>query len=259
MERWETGGVRYTQNLRQVGCSGFSYANTSLSEKPMKFSGIQKTSLIDFPNKIASVLFTPGCNLRCPFCHNWRIVVDPKPPFLQEETALRILESRKKYVDAVVVTGGEPTMHKEVPKFLRKLKEKGFQVKLDTNGFYPQVLEECLQYVDYVALDVKTSLDKYARLGAKDTDPLLHTIEMVKTGKAEYEFRTTVVPGFVDAENIHQIGELVKGAKTFAFQQFIPEDTLDKSFKTFKPYPPENIEKFADTMKKYVNKIIIRV
>jgi pyruvate formate lyase activating enzyme len=224
----------------------------------MKFSGIQKTSLIDFPNRIASVLFTPGCNLRCPFCHNWRIVVDPKPPFLQEEAALRILENRKKYVDAVVVTGGEPTMHKESPKFLRRLKEKGFAVKLDTNGFYPQVLEECLQYVDYVALDVKTSLEKYARLGAKDTASFLRTIEMLKTGKVDYEFRTTVVPGFVDAEDIHQIGELVKGTKTFAFQQFIPEDTLDKGFKTVKPYPPENIGKFADAMKKYVGKIVVR-
>jgi pyruvate formate lyase activating enzyme len=225
----------------------------------MKFSGIQKTSLIDFPNRIASVLFTPGCNLRCPFCHNWRIVIDPKPPFLQEEAALRILESRNKYVDAVVVTGGEPTMHKEIPKFLKKLKEKGFAVKLDTNGFYPEVLEECLPYVDYVALDVKTSLDKYARLGVKDTDPLLQTIEMLKTGKVDYEFRTTVVPSFVDAEDIARIGELVKGTKTFAFQQFIPEDTLDKNFTALKPYPPENIEKFVDTMKKYVDKIIIRV
>jgi len=225
----------------------------------MKFSGIQKTSLIDYPNRIASVLFTPGCNLRCPFCHNWRIVVDPKPPFLQEGAVLRILENRKKYVDAVVVTGGEPTMHKESPKFLRKLKEKGFQVKLDTNGFYPQVLEECLQYVDYVALDVKTSLEKYARLGAKDTASFLRTVEMLKTGKVDYEFRTTVVPGFVDAEDVHQIGELVKGTKTFAFQQFIPEDTLDKGFKTVKPYPPENIGEFADAMKKYVDKIVVRI
>jgi pyruvate formate lyase activating enzyme len=225
----------------------------------MKFSGIQKTSLIDFPNRIASVLFTPGCNLRCPFCHNWKIVLDPKPPFLQEEAALRIIENRKKYVDAVVVTGGEPTMHKEVPKFLRKLKEKGFQVKLDTNGFYPQVLEECLPYADYVALDVKTSLEKYARLGAKDTADLLRTIEILKSGKVEYEFRTTIVPGFVDAEDITRMGELAKGAKTLAFQQFIPEDTLDKSLKTLKPYSPETIAQFAEIMKKYAETITLRI
>jgi pyruvate formate lyase activating enzyme len=225
----------------------------------MKFSAIQKTSLIDYPKRIASVLFTPGCNLRCPFCHNWRVVLDPNPPFLQEEAALKILESRKKYVDAVVITGGEPTIHKDIPKFLRKLKEKGLAVKLDTNGFYPQVLEECLPCVDYVALDVKTSLEKYARLGAKDVAPLLRTIEILKTGKVEYEFRTTVVPGFVDVEDLIAIGEMVKGAKTFALQQFNPEDTLDKTFKTVKPYSAETITGFAETMKKYIDKITTRV
>jgi len=225
----------------------------------MKFSGLQKTSLIDYPNKIASVLFTPGCNLRCPFCHNWRIVVDPKPPFLHEQAALKILESRKKYVDAVVVTGGEPTMHKEIPRFLRKLKDRGFMVKLDTNGFYPQVLEECLPYVDYVALDVKTSPEKYGRLGAKDTAGLMRTIEILKTEKVAYEFRTTVVPEFVEAEDIIRIGELVKGAKTHAFQQFVPEDTLDKKFETLKPYTPETIAEFAKTMKKFTENVLLRV
>jgi len=225
----------------------------------MKFSGLQKISLIDYPNKVASVLFTPGCNLRCPFCHNWRIAVDPKPPFLQETVALEILEARKKYVDAVVVTGGEPTMHKELPKFLAKLKERGFMVKLDTNGFYPEVLEECLPSVDYVALDVKTSLEKYKQLGAKDTAGLMRTVEILKTGKVPYEFRTTVVPEFVTAEDITCIGEMVKGAKTHAFQQFVPQDTLDKRFEDLKPYAPEIIEEFAGTMKNYAENVILRV
>lgn len=185
--------------------------------------------------------------------------MDPKPPFLQEEAAIRILENRKKYVDTIVVTGGEPTMHKEIPKFLRRLKEKGFAVKLDTNGFYPQVLEECLPYVDYVALDVKTSLEKYPGLGAKDTSPLFQAIEILKAGKVDYEFRVTVVPGFVEAEDIRRMGELVKGAKTFAFQQFVPEDTLDKTFKEVKPCTPDIIRKLAENMKKYVDKTIIRV
>jgi pyruvate formate lyase activating enzyme len=225
----------------------------------MKFSGLQKISLIDFPNKVASVLFTPGCNLRCPFCHNWRIAVDPKPPFLQETVALEILEARKKYVDAVVVTGGEPTMHKELPKFLAKLKERGFMVKLDTNGFYPEVLEECLPYVDYVALDVKTSLEKYKQLGTKDTAGLMRTVEILKTGKVPYEFRTTAVPEFVTAEDVKCIGEMVKGAKTHAFQQFVPQDTLDKRFEALKPYAPETIAEFAENMKKYAENVILRV
>jgi pyruvate formate lyase activating enzyme len=225
----------------------------------MKFSGLQKISLIDYPNKVASVLFTPGCNLRCPFCHNWRIAVDPKPPFLQETVALEILEARKKYVDAVVVTGGEPTMHKELPKFLAKLKERGFMVKLDTNGFYPEVLEECLPYVDYVALDVKTSLEKYKQLGTKDTAGLMRTVEILKTGKVPYEFRTTAVPELVTAEDVKCIGEMVKGAKTHAFQQFVPQDTLDKRFEALKPYAPETIAEFAENMKKYAENVILRV
>ncbi len=225
----------------------------------MKFSGLQKISLIDYPHKVASVLYTPGCNLRCGFCHNWRIAVDPKPPFLQETAALEILESRKKYVDAVVVTGGEPTMHKELPTFLAKLKTRGFTVKLDTNGFYPEVLEECLASVDYVALDVKTSLDKYKQLGAKDTAGLMRTVEILNTGKVPCEFRTTVVPELVTAEDITRMGEFVKGAKTYAFQQFVPQDTLDKRFETLKPYASETIAGFAETMKKYAENTILRV
>ena len=225
----------------------------------MKFSGLQKVSLIDYPNKVASVLFTPGCNLRCPFCHNWRIVVDPKPPFLQEAVALRILESRKKYVDAVVVTGGEPTMHRELPKFLAKLKERGFQVKLDTNGFYPEVLEECLPHVDYVALDVKTSLEKYKLLGARSTNGLLRTAEMLKTGKVAYEFRTTLIPEIITFEDVNRICELTKGAKTHALQQFVPQDTLDKRFEGLKPYAPEVIKEFAGTMMNYAENVVLRI
>lgn len=225
----------------------------------MKFSGIQKTSLIDFPDKIATVLFAPGCNLCCPFCHNWRIVLNPEPPFLNEEIVLRILEKRKRYVDAVVITGGEPTIHKELPRFLKKLKQRDFLVKLDTNGFFPGVLEQCLFYLDYIALDVKTSLEKYPRLGAKDITDFLHTVEMLKNGKIEYEFRTTVVPCFVDEEDIPKIGEIVKGGRLFAFQQFVPGDTLDKSFSNIKPYTAEDIAHFAEIMKRYVNEVILRV
>jgi len=225
----------------------------------MKFSGLQKISLIDYPDKVASVLFTPGCNLRCPFCHNWRIVTEPKPPFLHEAKALEILGGRKKYIDAVVVTGGEPTMHKELPRFLAKLKALGFLVKLDTNGFYPDVLEECLASVDYVAMDVKTCLNKYKLLGAKDTAGLLRSVEILKTGKVTYEFRTTTVPDIVTAEDVTCIGELVKGASTHALQQFVPRDTLDKRFECLKPYSSETIEDFASTMKNYVEKTLLRV
>jgi pyruvate formate lyase activating enzyme len=225
----------------------------------MKFAGLRKTSLIDYPDRVASVLFTPGCNLRCPFCHNWRIATDPQPPFLQEGAALEILERRKKYVDAVVVTGGEPCMHKELPKFLAKLKQRGFMVKLDTNGFFPDILEECLGSVDYVAMDVKTCREKYKLLGAADTTSMMRSMELLKMGKVQYEFRTTVVPELLTAADAHCIGEMVKGSKTHALQQFVPEDTLDKRFSTLKPYAPEKIGEFAEIIHKYTENIILRI
>ncbi len=225
----------------------------------MKFSGLQKISLIDYPTRVASVLYTPGCNLKCGFCHNWRIATDPQPPFLQETTALDMLENRKKYVDAVVVTGGEPCMHKELPKFLIKLKERGFSVKLDTNGFFPDVLEECLGHVDYVAMDIKTSLEKYQQLGAENTANLMHSVEILKTNKVPYEFRTTLVPNLVTLEDLPKIGELIRGASTLALQQFVSKDTLDNKFESIRPYAPEVIDKFAQTLKQYVSNIILRI
>jgi pyruvate formate lyase activating enzyme len=146
-----------------------------------------------------------------------------------------------------------------MPKFLAKLKERGFLVKLDTNGFFPDVLEESLLSVDYVALDVKTSLEKYKLLGAADTSPLVRSIEMLKAGKVAYEVRTTVVPEIVTEQDIVAIGELVKGAKLHALQQFVSNDTLDKRFKTVKPYSPEMIREFAKTLSRYVEHVTLRI
>jgi len=225
----------------------------------MKFGGFQKTSLIDFPGKISSILFTIGCNLRCPFCYNGRLIIKPKPPFLSEEEALKILELRKKYVDAVVITGGEPTLNKELPAFVRRLKEKGFSVKLDTNGFFPDILERCLPHLDYVAMDVKTSLEKYKLLGAEDTDSFLQSIRLLKGGKVDYEFRNTVVPNIVNEDDIPKMGEIVKDAKRFVFQQFVPGEALDERFNDVKPYPPKVITRFAEVMKKYVSEVTLRI
>ena len=150
-------------------------------------------------------------------------------------------------------------MHKELPKFLVKLKERGFSVKLDTNGCFPDTLQECLPYVDYIAMDIKTSPEKYKLLGATDTTALKRSVELLKTGKVPYEFRTTVVPEIVNAEDIPAIGELVKGAKVYALQQFVAEDTLDKRFKLLKPYAPEVIQGFAETLKGYVESVKLRI
>jgi len=175
------------------------------------------------------------------------------------EDALKILLSRKKYVDAVVITGGEPAMNQDLPCFLRSLKKYGFHIKLDTNGFYPETLKKCLPYLDYVAMDVKTSLEKYKLLGAKNTENLLHSIRILKDGKIDYEFRNTVVPGIVDENDIPKIGRIVEGAKRFIFQQFRPGETLDESFNNVKPYPENVIVKFSKIMKRYVSEVILRI
>ena len=225
----------------------------------MNFAGLQKTSLLDFPDKIATVVFVSGCNLRCPFCHNWRLVLEPRTSFLSEETVFQVLDSRRKYINAVVVTGGEPTLHVQVPQFLKTLKERGFATKIDTNGFFPDVLKKCLPYLDYVALDVKTSLEQYQLLGAENLDNYLRTIEMLKEGSTDYEFRNTVVPGFVDSSIITKMGEVVEGAKRFVFQQFVPGDTLDNAFNAVKPYSRDIIAHFADLINDYVDEVLLRI
>ena len=184
--------------------------------------------------------------------------MDPKPPFLTEEMVIPILEKRRKYVEALVVTGGEPTMHSELPIFLKDIKTRGFSIKLDTNGFFSKTFEECLPYVDYVALDVKTSMDKYRLLGTEDTTELLCTIEMLKTSVVEYECRATVVPGFVDLNDVSKMGEIVTGCKRFVFQQFIPGDTLDQKFAKMKPYGLEVIDGYIKIMKQYVTEVFFR-
>ena len=225
----------------------------------VRFAGIQKTSLIDYPDRIATVLFTPGCNLRCPYCHNWRLVLEPKGPFLEEEDLVNILESRKKFVDAVVITGGEPTIHQDLSLFLQKLKSRGFTIKLDTNGFFPKILKECLPHLDYVAMDIKTCPEKYRLLGDANIENVKRSIEMLKRGNLDYEFRNTVAPIIVEEDCIPKIGELVNGSKRFVFQQFVPGDTLDKAYDAVKPYPSETIAQFIETMNCYVKDVKLRL
>lgn len=225
----------------------------------MRFAGFQKTSLIDYPDRVASVLFTGGCNLRCPYCHNGELVHSYAGPFLEEDDVLEALLERKHFVDSVVVTGGEPTIHDGLPGFLARLKERGFNVKLDTNGFKPDVLRSCLSSLDYVAMDVKTSPEKYSELGASSIEPLVESIEIIKSSGVDYEFRCTSVPGFVEAETIREMGELVKGAKRFVFQQFRPEKTLDPVYYDVKPHSDEHIRVLGEIMEEFVAVVVLKV
>jgi pyruvate formate lyase activating enzyme len=150
-------------------------------------------------------------------------------------------------------------MHKELPKFLAKLKERGLMVKLDTNGCFPDILQESLPCLDYVAMDVKTSTEKYKLLGTADTTNVMRSIALLKAGKVPYEFRTTVCPEIVTEKDITAIGEMINGSKTIALQQFVPNDTLDKRFRTVKPYTLEKLQEFADTLKKYADVVLLRL
>ena len=225
----------------------------------MRFAGFQKTSLIDYPNRVASILFTPGCNIRCPFCHNGDLVHGFTGPFLDEDEVLETLFERKKYIESVVVTGGEPTLQADLVQFLRKLYEKGFNIKLDTNGTLPKVLNECIPYLDYIAMDIKTSQSKYFLLGVDDLSPILESIDLVMSSEVDYEFRCTAVPILVETEDINRLGELVKDAKLFVFQQYRPEKTLDPSYGCIQPYPDDSIWGFAKIMEGYVDKVLTRI
>ncbi len=219
----------------------------------MRFAGFQKTSLIDYPDRVASILFTSGCNMRCPFCHNGDLVHGYTGPFLEEDEVVEVLLERKKYVDAVVVTGGEPTLQPDLPDFFAKLKENGFDLKLDTNGMLPDVLNACLPYLDYIAMDIKTSPSRYPDLGANDVSALRESVKKVMSSGVDYEFRCTAVPGLVEEETIPEMGELVRGAKLFIFQPYRPEKTLDPAYGNIQPHSDETLQKFADLMAEFVD------
>ena len=224
----------------------------------MNFSGIQRTSLIDYPDNISTVLFTAGCNLRCPYCHNWRIVLGDAEPQISEEEAVEGLELRKGFIDHVVISGGEPTLQGDLPRFFSRLKGLGYRVKLDTNGLRPEVLRECLPFLDYVAVDVKTSIERYSSLGAVDPDTLIRSLALLRDGVVDYEFRCTMAPGFVDLDSVKVMGEMVRGAKRFVFQQYVPTDTLDPQF-TKTTYSVPEIQGFAEVMRKYVSEVQTRI
>ena len=218
----------------------------------MRIGGIQKCSLIDFPGKVSAVLFTQGCPWRCPYCHNERLVFPDRfdPPILETEV-FSFLRRRREQLDGVVVSGGEPTIQPDLIEFIREIKKMGFAVKLDTNGFRPDVLEKVirLELLDYIAMDVKAPLDNYATVaGARvDTGKTRRSISIIINSGIDHEFRTTAVPGLHTIEDLRAIGELVTGAKRYILQEFIPKNTLKPELSLTAPFPRqvlENLEKY---------------
>jgi len=197
----------------------------------MIIKGVQKLTLLDFPGRVAATVFTPGCNLRCPFCHNGTLVLVEDEGHLTEAEVLEFLKSRKGRLDGVCVTGGEPLLQQDIGEFLRKIKDIGLEVKLDTNGFFPERLRELLDMgvLDYVAMDIKNSPEAYGTTcGIKGITiaPVLRSIELLKNSSVDYEFRTTVVRELHSAESIEGAARMIEGAPRYFLQNFVDSGDL---------------------------------
>jgi len=227
----------------------------------LKIKGIQGVSTVDYPGKIVTTLFTGGCNFRCPFCQNRDLVLNfDQIPTILDAKVMRVLKKRRGFIDGICITGGEPTIEKDLVPFCQRLKDLGFLVKVDTNGYLPQVVAELTKAVDYIAIDIKSSPKRYSLAAGIQIDlkRLRRSIEILMNSGIEYEFRTTYVPGFVGEEDLEEIGKLIEGSRLYALQQFRPGTTLDPTYSQLRPYPVERLQSFAEIMGAYVKKVEVR-
>jgi pyruvate formate lyase activating enzyme len=229
----------------------------------MKIGGLQKFSLIDYPGKICAIVFTQGCNFRCPYCHNPELV-DPRRygPVFPEDEVLSFMEKRRGKLDAISITGGEPTLQPDLENFIAAIKNLGFFVKLDTNGSNPEVVERLAErrLVDFWAMDVKGPLEKYSRIAgvSVDTANIQKSISLIIASDAEHEFRTTVVRSLLSSDDLARIIKLIAGAKTCALQGFVPVKTLNDDFLHQETYSPEEFSAFKKEFDSEELHVIIR-
>lgn len=217
----------------------------------VKCAGVVPLSLVDVPGHPAVTLFTPGCNLRCPYCHNPELVVGrPRAGLLAWPDVLQWLARRKRWLDWVCVSGGEPTLQPDLEEGLRQLRALGYRIKLDSNGSRPDRLEAILRQglVDYLAMDAKTIWERYPELGGDGT-AVARSAAAVRRWAADYEFRTTVVPPFVDEAVLLALAERLAGSRRWVLQQFIPAPTLlDPAWSTRQPYPDAQLLRWAEAL-----------
>ncbi len=231
----------------------------------MKIGGLQKLTLIDYPGRVACTVFLSGCNFRCPWCYSAELVLPEKIENqigISKKYFFTFLERRRGILDGVVICGGEATIHPSLPDFIKEIKEKGFSVKLDTNGSNPEVLKSLFDnnLIDYVAMDVKNSFEKYEEtVGVScDTKNIKKSIDIIKKSGVDYEFRTTVVPGVHTEDDIEKIGEQIQGASKYFLQNFLPEKTIYGGFMNKNPFSKEELKKLKEKADPFVEFCQIR-
>ncbi len=228
----------------------------------MNFNGWEKLSLVDFDDHIAMTLFSAGCNMRCPFCHNKSLVLTPaENPIIPWDEVKDYLERRKNIIDAVVITGGEPTINKDLIDKIQEIKKYGYLVKLDSNGTNPDLLMDLvnLGLVDYIAMDIKNSLKKYGETCGNpsiDLSKIEESIRFLINGVVDYEFRTTIIDEFHSSDDMERIGQLIEGAKRYYLQKYSDGENCIKS--GYHEVSKEKALIFKAIMSKYVHEVKLR-
>ncbi|TET92996.1 MAG: anaerobic ribonucleoside-triphosphate reductase activating protein [Desulfobacteraceae bacterium] len=230
----------------------------------MIIGGFQRFSLIDYPDKICAIVFTQGCNFRCPYCHNPELVDNKRSDNieLKEDEILSFLGRRKGKLDAVTITGGEPLLQPDLSTFLSAVKRLEYLVKLDTNGSFPSKLEKIIQSksVDYIAMDIKTSLDKYNQVIKSKIEKrkILDSIRLIMDSGLDYEFRTTIIKDLFEKDDFSKIGQLIKNARLYILQRFIPSKTLVDQSLDMQSCTDEELDCFKEIMEGFVQRCIVR-
>ena len=224
----------------------------------VKIGGVQKFSLLDYSDKISAIIFTSGCNFRCGYCHNPELFSSNSE--WNEEKVLEFLRTRQGKLDGVVITGGEPTIHKGLPEFIKKIKALDFLVKLDTNGTNPQMLKKLVQsnLIDYVAMDIKAPLSKYKMITGVEPIGVDESIKFLLNGKVPYEFRTTALSSQLLIKDFEEIGKLISGADKYFIQKFVPSKILDDNLLADKGYTDSEIKCIMNILKLYIMCVGIR-
>ncbi|NLK91293.1 MAG: anaerobic ribonucleoside-triphosphate reductase activating protein [Clostridiales bacterium] len=227
----------------------------------MSILGIEKSSFIDYPNNICTVIFTGGCNFRCPYCHNSPIVngIGEK---IDKMEVIDFLRNRKKFIDALCISGGEPTIQKGLYDFIRQVKKEGFSIKLDTNGTNPDLLKKLIdeKLIDYIAMDIKAPLNKYSSITQTPVvlGDIQKSINILLENKVDYEFRTTICKELLNVEDIRIISEEIKGCNTYVLQNFKDGETILAGRNKFTPYSDEELEDVQNEICDLLHRVIVR-